>query len=272
MRVIMMSLVVTYILLLVPTFSVCEAARNHYGVERTTWYRRPVTPIHRVLRVPHVIFYRESNRYLRSSNGYMGNPKEKQSPLARSVRELKDFVSNLENVDFRRQLIQDARSALSSTIKNIGEGEVGKRGEELVFIQFAILSLIIFGIPPLISLCIKLLGFASLSYGGYFLVRSLWDLGTRRNLTPFVSPVAGNTLVTGGIYEEVRHPMYSGLIFFCSGLSVINDSIDKAVLTAVLAFFLDKKADKEEQMLTALHPLTYRAYVERTKKLLPNLY
>jgi protein-S-isoprenylcysteine O-methyltransferase Ste14 len=268
----MVNFAASSILLLIHILSVCQAARYYYGVERTTWYRRPVSAIQRALQDPHIIFHRDRKWYLRSSNGYMGTPKEKQNPLARTVRELKDFVSKLESVDFRRQLIEDGRSALSSTAKNISDGEVGKRGEELVFIQFAILSLIIFGIPPLISLLIKLLGFVSLSYGAYFLIRSFWDLGTRRNLTPFVSPVAGNTLVTGGIYEEVRHPMYSGLIFFCSGLSVMSDSIDKAVLTAVLAFFLDKKADKEEQMLTALHPLTYRAYVERTKKLLPNLY
>ncbi len=104
--------------------------------------------------------------------------------------------------------------------------------------------------------------------GVYLMIRGVWDL--KENLTPFVSPVSGNQLVTSGVYDAVRHPIYTGVIFFCAGIAIASDSIEKLVLTAALAYFLDRKADKEEQLLLAIHPLMYRVYLQTTKKLLPS--
>ena len=194
---------------------------------------------------------------------------EYKRKLIRIWNETKQFLSNLESVHFRRKFLLDTKYIISSAVKNISEGEIGKRGEELVLIQFGIMALVFLGVPPLVSVVIKLFGVFSTICGLYVMVRGVWDL--KENITPFVSPIAGNQLVTSGVYDAVRHPIYTGLIFFCAGIAVASDSIEKAVLTAVLMYFLDRKADREEQMLLDLHPLTYAIYVQQTKKMFPSL-
>ena len=195
---------------------------------------------------------------------------EYRKKLSRMWNETKAFLSNLESVQFRRKFILDAKYIVSSAVKNISEGEIGKRGEELVLIQFGIMAMVFFGVPPLVSFVVKLVGIFSTMSGLYLMTRGVWDL--KENLTPFISPVAGNQLVTSGIYDAVRHPIYTGAIFFCAGIAIASDSIEKLVLTAALAYFLDRKADKEEQLLLTIHPLMYRVYTQTTKKLLPSIY
>jgi len=210
-----------------------------------------------------------SNSNNNNNNNYNNVP-EYRKRLARVWRETADFLASLENLQVRRKLLADAKHIVTCAWKNVSEGEVGKRGEELVFVQCGLLALVLLGVPPLVSFIIKLSGVLSAACGVYLMARGCWAL--RDNLTPFVSPVAGNQLVTTGVYHAVRHPIYTGLLCFCAGVAISSGSVEKAVVTAALAYVLDMKATKEEQSLVALHPLTYRIYAQQTtNRFLPAL-
>lgn len=197
-------------------------------------------------------------------------PSKSESILYRFWHETKDYLLKFKNAGFRKSFREDIKYIFGSAYNNIREGEMGKRGEELFAIQAIVVTFVILGVPAFVSFSIKAVGIIAVSGGLYFISRGVWDL--RQNLTPFPHPIDGNQLVTTGIYSSVRHPLYTGLISLCMGVSIFSDSLDKAVLTVILAFFLDKKADREEELLINKHPYTYQIYAETTKKLFPAVY
>jgi protein-S-isoprenylcysteine O-methyltransferase Ste14 len=197
-------------------------------------------------------------------------PSKSESILYRFWHETKDYLLQFKNAGFRKTFREDIKYIFASAYNNIREGEMGKRGEELFAIQAVVVTFVILGVPAFVSFSIKAVGIIAVSGGLYFISRGVWDL--RQNLTPFPHPIDGNQLVTTGIYGSVRHPLYTGLISLCMGVSIFSDSLDKAVLTVILAFFLDKKADREEELLINKHPYTYPMYAQTTKKLFPALY
>ena len=89
--------------------------------------------------------------------------------------------------------------------------------------------------------------------------KSLADLKSD-SLSPFPSPPQGGSLKTGGIYEFCRHPMYLGLLMIMAGLSIATNSADRLLLTAVLWYFLEVKADKEEDFLLDTYGPEYAEY------------
>lgn len=202
----------------------------------------------------------------------VSSPKTPKSDniIFRVLEETKDYLLQFRNAEFRKRFSRDFSDIFKSAYRNIREGEVGKRGEELFAAQAVLVTIIIAGVPIFITFFIKLVGIVATTGGFYFICRGVWDL--KQNLTPFVSPISGNQLVTSGIYGSVRHPLYAGLICICLGASIFSDTVDKAVLTAFLAFLLDKKATREEELLLEMHPMTYGIYVENTKKLIPTIY
>jgi protein-S-isoprenylcysteine O-methyltransferase Ste14 len=98
-------------------------------------------------------------------------------------------------------------------------------------------------------------------------------------LTPFPVPVESSEegLVSDGIYEQVRHPMYAGLLASCAGFSILTGSATRLLLTALLIYVLDVKSDFEEEGLMRKYPVEYVAYMKEVEgkffpqKLLNNL-
>jgi protein-S-isoprenylcysteine O-methyltransferase Ste14 len=205
-----------------------------------------------------------------SSSPSSSQPNKPESKIFHLWNETKNYLLKFKDIEFRKQFLEDVKYIFTSAIKNIQEGDLGQRGEELLLAQVFLVTLVLFGVPWFFSFLIKLGGLAATSGGLYFISRGVWDL--RQNLSPFITPVVNNELVTTGIYSTVRHPLFTGLIALCLGVSIFSDSVDKGVLTAALAFLLDKKADKEEDLLNKLYPLTYTIYVQQTKKLVPSIY
>jgi protein-S-isoprenylcysteine O-methyltransferase Ste14 len=155
----------------------------------------------------------------------------------------------------------------------------GRRGELLVVIQFVLfftfllmpswnhwlnpelmssttyLRLGILAICGLLALAIGLLG--------------LFKLG--RNLTPLPYPLDHNQLVTEGVYEWVRHPLYSCQLFAAFGWVCYTLSLSHLILLVVGFLFFDYKAHKEEGWLSQRHP-EYADYAGRVSKLVPWIY
>jgi len=151
-----------------------------------------------------------------SSNGEKSSSVTSDSP---SMEDLKDGAMNaFNNLDLSLDLDVD-------TIKNnIMDGEFGERGEALVAAQFALLGCVLLGgIPiPIINNLLTFLGGPALMLGGIAIILTALNDLSSRNLTPFLKPVSGGSLMTDGIYGEMRHPTYAGVIALCAGFSILS--------------------------------------------------
>jgi protein-S-isoprenylcysteine O-methyltransferase Ste14 len=80
-------------------------------------------------------------------------------------------------------------------------------------------------------------------------------------------------LVIDGPYALVRHPMYTSFLLMAVGQAFLlaNWIVGLAGLMAFAAFFF-LRVDKEERMMLDTFGETYRAYMERTKRIIPYLY
>lgn len=80
-------------------------------------------------------------------------------------------------------------------------------------------------------------------------------------------------LVSGGPYAFIRHPMYTSFLLMALGQAFLlsNWFVGLAGLAGfAVLFFL--RVDKEERMMEEIFGPQYRAYMERTKRIIPYLY
>jgi protein-S-isoprenylcysteine O-methyltransferase Ste14 len=155
----------------------------------------------------------------------------------------------------------------------------GKRGEFLVFLQgvfIVVFCLIpVYKIPVLpldktLWIELKWIVVGLLGLGSAILfIKGLIDLG--KSLTPLPYPREDGELVTTGVYQLVRHPLYSGVILGCLGMTIFWESVSHLVLTVVLLIFFDIKARKEEVFLMEKY-VNYGEYRQRVKKFIPGIY
>jgi len=75
-------------------------------------------------------------------------------------------------------------------------------------------------------------------------------------------------LVTTGPYALVRHPIYGGMLVAMLG-SAIGQSVLWLLPLIVYAPSFIRSARREEKLLLEQFPERYRAYMQRTKMLLP---
>ncbi|MGC9524330.1 MAG: methyltransferase family protein [Limnospira sp.] len=158
--------------------------------------------------------------------------------------------------------------------------KTGKRGEYLVAVQGLILVgfvlLPVYPIPGLEALKSSpwmyfIWGLSILfdAIAVFLMVKGLMDLG--ENLTPLPYPKDTGNLIQSGVYNFVRHPLYSGLIFITFGWTLFFLSLSHFAITAILFVFLDIKSRREEQWLIDKYP-EYSEYKQRVKKLIPLVY
>jgi protein-S-isoprenylcysteine O-methyltransferase Ste14 len=150
---------------------------------------------------------------------------------------------------------------------------MGSRGEGWVIGQFVIGGAIL--VSPLVMrasvpLWVQLLGGALMVLGGLMVALAILQLGS--NLTPFPKPKEdAHSLVTGGAYSIVRHPIYAGIALGAFGWSLWWGTLLGFVLAIVLFVWFDLKSRREEQWLLEKYP-DYHVYQARVKKLVPFLY
>lgn len=137
----------------------------------------------------------------------------------------------------------------------------------LVALQFALMGLMVLRSDPArLGLAFGAILAAGLAIGG-------WAISANRpgnfNIRP--DPKEGGSLVTGGPYRWIRHPMYLAVLVVMAAFGVAGDAATQAVLWSLLAAVLAAKAVREERGLLALHP-GYAAYRERTRAILPFVF
>lgn len=100
----------------------------------------------------------------------------------------------------------------------------------------------------------------------------LWAITANRpgnfNIRP--DPKEGGSLVTGGPYRWIRHPMYLAVLVVMAAFVAAGDAA-QAMLWVLLAVVLAAKARREERALVLVHP-GYAAYRERTRAILPYVF
>lgn len=169
---------------------------------------------------------------------------------------MKDKISKVDMDDLLSK-VPDV-SALSSmdfnTVKdNILEGNVGERGEGYAAAQFLLLGCILIGGVPIVGdFLMVLLGPCLLLAGGAAVLVSIKDLGS--SLSPWAVPAKGANLVDDGIYAQLRHPLYAGLLASLAGFSIMTGSANRLLLTALLFYAFNLMADYEEEELMKKFP------------------
>jgi protein-S-isoprenylcysteine O-methyltransferase Ste14 len=93
-------------------------------------------------------------------------------------------------------------------------------------------------------------------------------LQLNKNLTAFPTPKESARLYSGGLYQYIRHPIYTGVIMFFAGLSLYFGSVFKLLITLMLIILFYFKAAYEEDQLSKKFP-EYEQYKSKTGKFLP---
>jgi protein-S-isoprenylcysteine O-methyltransferase Ste14 len=114
-------------------------------------------------------------------------------------------------------------------------------------------------------------GAVLLCAGLWFFHRSHADLGTNWSIT--LELRERHTLVTRGVYERIRHPMYLALVLYCAGqaLALPNWIAGPSYLAAFVPLML-LRLGPEEQMMIDEFGGAYREYQARTKRIVPGIW
>ena len=75
-----------------------------------------------------------------------------------------------------------------------------------------------------------------------------------------------------GPYRMTRHPIYGGVVLFFSGMSLITNSLDRAILTFILGIVMNQAASVEESLLRDVHGSSYDDYAFGRCKMIPFLF
>lgn len=177
---------------------------------------------------------------------------EKNEKRSEETADLTNILESIGNYEVR------------NVIGNLADPrEFGSRGE-VYFLSQAILvpCVLLGGIPVVGDGLREIAGAGVLLLGFTIATASFLDLGDE-SLSPFPKPTATGTLKTTGVYQQMRHPMYTGLLSMLVGFSLLTNSLDRLLLTMLLAYLIDQKADKEEDYLMEQFPEEYPQYKVR---------
>lgn len=117
---------------------------------------------------------------------------------------------------------------------------------------------------------IRWIGVVLAAVGGVLRLWPVYVLGNR--FSGLVAIQEGHTLVTGGIYNVIRHPSYLGLFVNALGWALAFRSGVGVVLVALILIPLVARMNSEERLLQSQFGAEYDAYRTRTARLLPGVY
>lgn len=155
-----------------------------------------------------------------------------------------EFISQ-----FKDTLANAGDSDMLANLKdNLAVGNAGSRGEAYFFGQAALVLCIALGGVPFFGDAISFIFGPVLFLAGLFATTvGVMDLGS--NLSPWPATTEDSSLVTEGIYEKLRHPIYAGLLYACVGMSMWSGSAMRLILSYGLYLVLEQKIQFEEDAL-----------------------
>lgn len=78
-----------------------------------------------------------------------------------------------------------------------------------------------------------------------------------------------HTLVTSGPYSVMRHPIYTAMIFWSTGLALYTANAFYSAFAALVILWTPLRISKEEKMLIGYFGDEYKKYMEHTGRYLP---
>lgn len=147
----------------------------------------------------------------------------------------------------------------------------------LVFIGMVILPLVYVFSPWLSVADYNLMPWVGY-LGAMCFVVSLWlfwrshdDLG--KNWSPTLEVREGHTLTSKGVYQKIRHPMYTAIWLWCVAQALLLPNWI-AGLAGLISFgvMYILRIGNEEQMMLDQFGEEYKAYTQHTKRLIPYLF
>ncbi len=149
------------------------------------------------------------------------------------------------------------------------------KGEWYLFLQIFVILLHLIPPYPKIKQIPSSLNTFCISFGvlisilGLFIViKAFIDLG--ENITPLPYPMNESNLIRNNSYQNVRHPVYKGLLFISLGICIFSLSLIHISILISLAYILKIKALKEEEMLKIKFP-EYKNYIKEVPAIFKNI-
>ncbi|MHA1481155.1 MAG: isoprenylcysteine carboxylmethyltransferase family protein, partial [Candidatus Thorarchaeota archaeon] len=78
-----------------------------------------------------------------------------------------------------------------------------------------------------------------------------------------------HVLISEGIYNQIRHPMYTSFITFSLAVSIISSNLLLIIFAIIVALPFPWMARKEEEMLIEQFGQDYTEYMQRTGRFFP---
>ncbi|ESA33398.1 isoprenylcysteine carboxyl methyltransferase [Leptolyngbya sp. Heron Island J] len=117
----------------------------------------------------------------------------------------------------------------------------------------------------------NVLGIVIFAIALYLFWRSHHDLG--KNWSPTLQVREDHTLITNGIYQSIRHPMYTAIWLWSIAQALLLTNwiagLSGVITFGTLYFF---RVGNEEKMMLEQFGEQYQAYRQRTKRLVPFLF
>jgi protein-S-isoprenylcysteine O-methyltransferase Ste14 len=121
------------------------------------------------------------------------------------------------------------------------------------------------------SLFVNVIGYVMVIVG--FTIRWVAVISLGKLFTVSVTILNDHKLRTNGIYSIVRHPSYTGLIIYYTGLGIMfNNFISLALLVLLPLAVIVHRINLEEKVLYDQFKQQYSNYQAKTWKLIPFLY
>jgi protein-S-isoprenylcysteine O-methyltransferase Ste14 len=112
------------------------------------------------------------------------------------------------------------------------------------------------------------LGLASMTGGLILCAVAVTGLGTSWRIG--IDRETPGSLVSGGVYKSVRHPIYSGMLMVVSGVALVTGDLISIAVAGAAWVGIPLQARLEEEFLISRHGDEYRKYKERTGRFWPS--
>jgi len=99
-------------------------------------------------------------------------------------------------------------------------------------------------------------------------IRVKGQLDLKNGFSTRIEKQEGHELVTTGLYGLIRHPLYLAIILFMVGSCLMLSAQFSWIVALVCIFTLKVRIDREEEFLSQNFE-GYKAYQQRTKKIIP---
>ena len=136
-----------------------------------------------------------------------------------------------------------------------------------------ITNLLVYPLVPLQTIsCMVLIGAVIIQAAGFLRLRQASKPGERRIDDSLLEFEKTSSLVTGGIYHYIRHPMYASLVFAAWGLFFAGMTASTLCFVWAATFFLISTAKADETECIRYFGDSYRQYMLKTKRFIPFVY